>query len=409
MKTNDIHIELPYSKSLSNRWLMLNYQLRDVYVLRNLSDADDTRLLKQLLRQLRQGDATVFHCENAGTVARFLLALLAFTPGNWMLTGTTRLCQRPFGALIKSLRDMGANIICRDQEGCLPVTIIGTSPKRKMAFIDPSESSQFVSSLMLVAPFLPLGMTLTLTDRPASRPYIEMTSHVLRAIGVEVVESANRRVYRIEPVNRNLPRKVQVQNMERDWSAAAFVYEAAALQQGKRIRMPGLTLSDTMQGDSIVARLFAPLGVMSKELRSPYRQGTRSVVVEGGGEVQSTVEYNFLDCPDLFPSIAVTCAVLGVNARFKGVAHLQQKESDRLIAIQAELSKMGGELVLSSKEATLVPHPLHPVHPVCTYGDHRIAMAFGILKLRFPELVIEHPEVVSKSFPTFWDQMASLM
>ena len=202
MKTNDIHIELPSSKSISNRWLVLNHIAGYPFVLRNLSTADDTQLLQTLLGQLRRGTTTHFHCHNAGTVARFLLALLAVTPGQWSLSGDERLKQRPFGPLINSLRSMGCNIRCTEQEGCLPVSIEGYLPQRKMVDIDPSASSQFVSAMLLVGPLLPQGLTLTLTDRAASRPYIDMTLAVLNQAGIETSVSANRRVYRVAQIGR---------------------------------------------------------------------------------------------------------------------------------------------------------------------------------------------------------------
>ena len=280
MKTNDIHIELPSSKSISNRWLLLNHIAGYPFVLRNLSTADDTQLLQTLLGQLRRGTTTHFHCHNAGTVARFLLALLAVTPGQWSLSGDERLKQRPFGPLINSLRSMGCNIRCTEQEGCLPVSIEGYLPQRKMVDIDPSASSQFVSAMLLVGPLLPQGLTLTLTDRAASRPYIDMTLAVLNQAGIETSVSANRRVYRVAPLPSGGLKKNLAVSIERDWSSASFVYAAAALVPGIRLRMPGLSLTNSCQGDKVVAQIFERLGVTTREVRSPYRSNVRSVTVE---------------------------------------------------------------------------------------------------------------------------------
>ena len=177
MNTNDVHIELPTSKSLSNRWLVLNYLLGNAFMLRHLSSSDDTELLSTLLSQLRNGRTSQFYCHNAGTVARFMLAILAITPGSWILYGDKRLNDRPMAPLIDALRGMGCSILCTEREGFLPVSISGLPPTRKMAELDPSASSQFVSAMLLIGTQLPNGITLTLTDRASSRPYSETSRH----------------------------------------------------------------------------------------------------------------------------------------------------------------------------------------------------------------------------------------
>lgn len=405
MTTNDIHIDLPTSKSLSNRWLVLNHLLGSPFLLRKTSSADDTQLLALLLRQLKRGSSTHFYCQNAGTVARFMLAILAITPGKWTLSGDPRLKERPMAPLIEALRGMGCDILCTEHEGFLPLTITGTTPARKMAELDPSASSQFVSAMLLIGPCMPNGLTLTLTDRASSRPYVEMTCAVLRQAGIEASVSANNRVYRVGERRAALSASKPVVTIERDWSSASYIYAAAALLPGVRMRMPGLSLSHTLQGDSVVAQLFADLGVTTQELRSPYRAATRSIAIRGGGTAKTLFEYNFIDCPDLLPAVLVTCAALGIKAKLKGVKNLRIKESDRLEALRQELAKMGGRMTISETSVTLYPSVLHPTEPVCTHNDHRIAMAFAVLTLRYPDLVIQNPETVSKSFPNFWEQL----
>ena len=405
MKTNDAHIELPTSKSLSNRWLVMNYVAGGQFLLRKLSDADDTQLLQLLLNQLRRGSTNHFYCHNAGTVARFLLALLAVTPGEWTLSGDERLQQRPMAPLINALRSMKCQIECIGQEGYLPVRITGYVPQNKMTELDPTESSQYVSALLLVAPLLPNGITLTLTDRASSRPYIEMTCSVLRSAGLEATVSPNNRVYRVSELTQSCKLRQQIVEMERDWSSASYVYAAAAICPGHRLRMPGLSMTNSCQGDSVAAAIFKRLGVTTTELRSPYRPSVKSIAVEGS-EPESNFEYNFIDCPDLLPAVVVTCAALGVKARLKGVRNLRIKESDRLSVLQSELGKMGGKMTITQNEVRIVPSKLHnPVDIICAHGDHRIAMAFGVLSLRFPELTVDDPDIVSKSFPSFWKQL----
>lgn len=404
MKTNDLHIALPSSKSISNRWLVLNYLMGNAYVLRNLSPSDDTALLQTLLGQLKRGTTTSFMCGNAGAVARFMMAVLALTPGEWTLDGDERLRQRPMAPLIEALRSMGCPIQCLGNEGYLPVHLTGYMPKYKMTELDPSESSQYVSAMLLAGPLLPQGLTLTLTDRAASRPYIDMTLKVLSSAGIRTSVSANQRVYRVWPLDNALRRK-QAVDMERDWTSASYIYAAAALLPGFRMRMQGLSLSTSCQGDRVTAEIFQHLGVVTREVRSPYRKEVRSITVEGTGEYLSSLEYNFIDCPDLMPTVLVTCAAMGVKARLKGVKNLRVKESDRIHALSEELGKMGCHITQTATEVRLSKANLTPKEPVNVHGDHRIAMAFGVLTLRYPDLVIENPECVSKSFPNFWEQI----
>ena len=405
MNTNDIHITLPASKSLSNRWLVLNHLLGGPFILHNLSKADDTMLLQALLNQLQHKTGNVFYCGNAGTVSRFMLAILAITPGQWTLSGDDRLKERPIAPLVDSLRSMGCKIEYTEKESHLPVSITGTKPQRKMAEVDPSASSQFVSALLLIGAVLPNGITVTLTDRASSRPYIEMTINVLKQAGFETFISPNNRVYRIGERLPLTKRNNTLINIEHDWSSASYIYAAAALLPGVRFRMQGLSLTGSLQGDKVAAEIFEHLGVTTREVRSPYRSDVRSIVVVGSGIPEKSLEYNFIDCPDLLPAVLVTCAAMGVKAKLKGVKNLRVKESDRLKALQNELLKMNGKMTCTSTETRIIPSELHPTESVNTYNDHRIAMSFGILSLKFPELIIEQPEQVSKSFPNFWEQL----
>lgn len=416
MKTNDLHIELPASKSLSNRWLVLNHIMGTLsegnsphkglpFMLQHLSDADDTQLMAALLAQLRHGSSNLFYCHNAGTVARFMLALLAVTPGQWRLTGDDRLKQRPMQPLIQCLRSMGCQIVCSEEEGHLPLDITGYMPQYRMAEIDPNESSQYVSAMMLIGCMLPNGLTLTLTDRAASRPYIEMTSTLLTQAGIKNSVSPNRRVYRVEALTPQSHNKKQVVNIEPDWSSASYIYAAACLVPGLRIRMKGLSYSHSTQGDRVAKELFAQLGVETQELRSPYRANTRSIAIVGTGSHPDSFEYNFIDCPDLLPAVLVSCAALGMKARLRGIKNLRIKESDRIDALKQELEKMGATITQTATEVRLAAAQLKPCASISTHADHRIAMAFGVLTLIFPDMVIEEPEQVSKSFPDFWHQL----
>ena len=405
MNTNDIRINLPASKSMSNRWLMINHLTGSHFRVNKLSTSGDTRLLRRLLEQLEAGTSNLYYCDNAGSVARFLMPLLAITQGHHILTGDARLQQRPMAPIIEALRQMGLRVECTENEGFLPVHIQGGVPTKRTVSVDPLLSSQFVSALLLIAPRLPEGISLTMTQRPTSRPYIEMTCDALRQAGVEVRRSSNGRTYYVQPISQK-PKAATI-TIERDWSAASYFYTMALLRPELRIRLLGLQL-DSCQGDSAADTFFRQLGVQSTEVRSPYRAASRSVTLQGGGEHQKSVQFNCLDCPDLVPTFAVAAAAVGVRTILKGVSNIALKESDRMEAITTELRRMGGKVNATGEELHILPSELHPTETVHTYGDHRIAMAFAPLRLRFPGLEIENPDVVGKSFPEFWDEFAKV-
>ena len=401
MNTNDIRINLPASKSMSNRWLMINHLMGSHFRIGKLSTSNDTKLLRRLLTQLEERSSDVFYCDNAGSVARFMMPLLAFSSGHYVLTGDERLCHRPMAPLIDALRQMGIRVECTEQEGFLPIQIQGGVPNKRTVSVDPLLSSQFVSALLLVAPKMPEGISLTMTQRPTSRPYIEMTCDALRQAGVEVRRSSNGRTYYVQPYEgRPKPASITI---ERDWSSASYFYTMALLRPELRIRLLGLQL-DSCQGDNATDRFFRQLGVTSTEVRSPYRATGRSVTLQGGGEHPKSVQFNCIDCPDLVPTFAVAAAAAGVRAVLKGVSNIALKESDRREAITTELHRMGVTVISTDEELHIQPSVLKPKEMVRTYGDHRIAMAFAPLRLLFPDLKIENPDVVGKSFPEFWEE-----
>ena len=406
MNTNDIRISLPASKSMSNRWLMINHILGGRFRISKLSSSGDTRLLRRLLTQLEEGTSEVFYCENAGSVARFMMPLLAITSGHHILTGDTRLRQRPMAPLIEALRQMGLRVECTEEEGFLPVSIQGSTPTRRTVQVDPLLSSQYVSALLLIAPLMPEGISLTMTGRPTSRPYIEMTAAALTEAGINVRHSSNGRTYYVQPT-AGTPKSKTV-TIERDWSSASYFYTMALLRPDLRIRLLGLQL-DSCQGDCATDAFFRQLGVVSTEVRSPYRSAARSITLQGGGTHPKQIQFNCIDCPDLVPTFAVAAAAAGVRVTLKGVSNIALKESDRMEAITTELRRMGAQVNATNDTLSILPSQLHPTEPVQTYGDHRIAMAFAPLRLRFPDLQIEHPEVVEKSFPEFWDEFGKIV
>ena len=412
MNTNDIRINLPASKSMSNRWLMINHITGSHFRIGKLSTSADTRLLRKLLAQVEENaaaersDSDLYYCDNAGSVARFMMPLLAVTPGYHVLSGDDRLRERPMAPIIDALRQMGLRVEWTEKEGFLPVQIQGGVPVRRTVSVDPLLSSQFVSALLLVAPRLPEGISLTMTQRPTSRPYIEMTADALRMAGIEVRRSSNGRTYYVQPL-QGKPKAASI-TIERDWSSASYFYTMAMLRPGTRIRLLGLQL-DSCQGDSAADGFFRQLGVVSTEVRSPYRAAGRSITIQGGGEMVKSIQFNCIDCPDLVPTFAVAAAAAGVRTILKGVGNIALKESDRMVAITNELRRMGGRVNSTGDELHILPSTLKPTEMVRTYGDHRMAMAFAPLRLRFPDLKIENPEVVDKSFPEFWEEFEKVL
>ena len=406
MNTNDIRINLPASKSMSNRWLMINHMIGSHFRIGKLSTSNDTKLLRNLLAQIENHTSDVYFCENAGSVARFMMPQLAMTSGHHLLTGDERLLQRPMAPLIDALRQMGFRVECTEREGFLPVQIQGGVPNKRTVQVDPLLSSQFVSALLLAAPKMPEGISLTMTQRPTSRPYIDMTCDALLQAGIEVRRSSNGRTYYVQPF-QGKPKPATI-TIERDWSAASYFYTMALLRPELRIRLLGLQL-DSCQGDSATDRFFRQLGVVSTEVRSPYRASSRSITVQGGGEKAKTLQFNCIDCPDLVPTFAVAAAAAGLRTVLKGVSNIALKESDRREAITTELRRMGVTVNSSNEELHILPSKLKPAGMVHTYGDHRIAMAFAPLRLIFPDLEIENPDVVGKSFPEFWEEFDKIL
>lgn len=389
-----IQITLPSSKSLSNRWLVLDYLSHNGIKIKNLSTADDTQLLKRLLRQLKMGRRHNFDCHDAATAARFLVGLCAVTPGTHNITGSERLCQRPMAPLFDALRSMGCSIKCMGKEGYLPVKIEGFTPVMgTRVVVDCAQSSQFASSMLLSAACAAHGFAVELQNVSASEPYINMTLQTLTDAGVNWTLKGNPPAYYVE---HNIP-NCDVVSIEKDWSAASYFYAMAALRPGMRLHMSGLTYPSS-QGDCVVLDIFAQLGVNSEV-------NGLALEIEGTDECVACLEHDFTHTPDLVPTVAVCCAALGIEAHLTGVANLRLKESDRINAITTELVKMGCKIESSDNEIHILPSELNITGPVETYNDHRIAMAFATLKMIWSDLEVTNPDVVSKSFPQYFEML----
>jgi 3-phosphoshikimate 1-carboxyvinyltransferase len=399
-------LQLPFSKSISNRLLMIRSLSGQDFSIHNLSDSGDTVLLSRLLEEISARSHTegmhILDTGNAGTVMRFLTAYLASVPGKWILTGSDRMKERPIGILVDALKPLGAHIEYLSGLGFPPVMIKGTRLKGGEIIIDPGISSQFVSALILVAPAIPGGLTLHLRGPAVSFPYIDMTIRLMGDYGIRIQRDKTRIVIPEAPV---VPRGYEV---ETDWSSAAFWYEAAAFADEVDLVLTGLR-NDSLQGDSILARIYSEFGVQTEFL-------DRGVRLTRGPRETPSFSFNFSDYPDIAPAVITTCAVLCIHGRFEGLKNLKIKESDRLLAMKKELDKLG--IVLEADSTGDHIRKIEVTHTQLnvaqqesgfdTYGDHRMAMTFAPLALLLGSVRIHEPDVVDKSYPGYWEDLKKM-
>lgn len=398
-KVINTEVSLPFSKSISNRLLIMRYLSGDTIEIDNLSSADDTRLMESLLRKIRvhisssvTSEPCEIDCSNAGTVLRFLTALLAFIPGKWFITGSQRMQQRPLEPLVRALSTLGIQITYTGEYGYPPILVTGTQVKGGRIGVETSFSSQYLSALLMIGPALTEGLTIETHGVDVSRPYAEMTVGLLRRAGINI-KSING-TYTVYPGAFN-PVKFSV---EPDWSSASYWYEIAALVPGSKILLKGLSMK-SVQGDCVVAEIFKEFGVNSFE-------SDAGILIESKPEVTGLFEFDFSNYPDLVPAVAAACTALGIKARLTGLAHLRIKESDRIQALVQELKNINNtisvrnnnEISINKGEESI---PLHPV-TFNTYDDHRMAMALAPLAALFKNATIRDPAVVNKSYPDFW-------
>ena len=409
--------QLPASKSISNRALVISAlacrsdadchgMLYDAARLpENLSDCDDTRTLLQALAMLdgrsRKADV-VIDIGAAGTAMRFLTALLATSEGSFLLTGTERMKRRPIGILVEALQQLGADIRYEGEEGFPPLRISGRQLDGGIVEMQGSVSSQYISALLMLAPVLHNGLELRLKGDIVSRPYIDLTLWMMREFGADAGWTSGN-VITVRPSGyQHRPYLI-----ENDWSAASYWYEMMALtaDEDAEIRLPGLHDS-SKQGDAAVRYIFSMLGVKTEVSRS-VEGGT--IVLRKSDRVAPRLDYDFVNSPDLVQTIVVTCAAKGIPFHFRGLQSLRIKETDRIDALVRELRKVGFVLrVENADELVWDGERCEPsLEPIDTYEDHRMALSFAPLSLRFPQISIRHPQVVTKSYPHFWDSLRS--
>ncbi|GET33074.1 3-phosphoshikimate 1-carboxyvinyltransferase [Prolixibacter bellariivorans] len=387
-------ITLPASKSISNRVLIINALSYSPYTIDNLSDSDDTRVMSSVLN----ASTNEFDIGHAGTAMRFLTAFLSKIMGQWTLTGSERMKQRPIGILVDALRKLGAVIDYVEEEGYPPLRITGTALKGGVLELDGSVSSQYISALLMIAPSIQNGLTLRLKNKIASRPYIELTLKLMKKFGVRYIWKGNE--IRIEEQTYKPVRF----SVEADWSGASYWYQIAAMTDDFDLLLKGLRLQ-SLQGDAILAKWFDQyFGVQSKQEGNDVRI-TRKETPE-----LKRLDLNFVENPDVAQTFAVLCVAKRIPFHFTGLHTLKIKETDRIAALQNECAKLGAKLAEPQQGEIawdgILDENIDAIAAVIdTYHDHRMALAFAPAALVYDTLKIADPMVVTKSYPDFYEDL----
>ena len=394
-------IQLPASKSISNRALIIYALSGGRNLPENLSDCDDTEVIIEALRYMPDE----ININAAGTAMRFMTAYLSVMRGTHVITGTERMQHRPIAILVDALRKLGAQIEYVGQEGFPPLKITGKKLQGGLLAIPGNVSSQYISALLMIGPMLKEGLTLQLTGEIISRPYIDLTLWMMGEFGAEAEWSSADTI-----TVDHKPYKGRDYYIESDWSGASYWYEMVALSNDRNaeVRLTGL-MDGSMQGDSTSRYIFSLLGV--KTIFETQTKGVpQMVTLKKNGRGVTKLEYDFVNAPDLAQTFVVTCAALDIPFHFKGLATLKIKETDRIEALKREMAKLG--YVIHDANDSELYWDGERCEPqlelgIDTYEDHRMALAFAPFAMKQEGLIINNPQVVTKSYPKFWEDLKS--
>ena len=387
---------LPASKSIANRALVIAALCGTEEKLNNLSDCDDTQAV---IRALSSNDE-VKNIGAAGTAMRFLTAYYAISSESVVMTGTERMKNRPISILVNALRSLGADIEYVEKEGFPPLKINGKKLRGGELHVKGDVSSQYLSAILMIAPYTQDGITLVIEGDLVSRPYLQMTLSLMQDFGVSYTWNEN--VIEIKPAEY----KQMEFTVENDWSAASYWYSVVALSENKSVKLKYL-LADSLQGDSHLVELYKPLGVETQ-----FVDG--GVVLSKNAEVELPKIYDISlkEQPDLAQTLVVSCLFMNVPFRFSGLGNLKIKETDRIEALINECKKLG--YVLNEVESGVLSWSGERCVPddeivIKTYEDHRMAMAFAPAVIKLGSIIISEPDVVSKSYPSFWQEFEKVL
>lgn len=389
-------IQLPSSKSISNRALIINALSYSPYPIKNLSDSDDTKVMEAAL----YSNNTHFDIGHAGTAMRFLTAFLAKIVGEWEITGSERMQQRPIKILVDALKELGAKIEYLKNDGYPPLRIYGSHLEGKIIELDGSISSQYITALLLIAPTIQNGLTLKLNGEITSRSYIKLTLELMAKFGIRYQWRDNEIIV---PEQHYFPMDY---TCEADWSGASYWYEIMTLADSGKVFLENLHL-ESLQGDAEIAAWFEPFGVTSTQLKN-------GVELEKVKNIQpERLDLDFIENPDVAQTLACLCVAKQIPFHFTGLKTLKIKETDRITALQSELAKFGarleepanGELAWDGKTDTEIIEE-KPV--IKTYHDHRMALAFAPMALAGYSMEVDDPMVITKSYPGFWEDLKKI-
>ena len=390
-------IKITGSKSETNRLLLLQ-ALYPNLVLDNTSNSDDSEVMLKALQnfQLPTSNFQLVDVHHAGTAMRFLTAYFSIQEGKEVvLTGSSRMKERPIKILVEALNQLGADISYEENEGFPPIKIIGKKLIQNKVSLPANVSSQYISALLLIAPKLENGLELTLEGEITSVPYIKMTLTLLNEIGVKTSFVGNK--ISVKP-------KFTIHNsqftIESDWSSASYWYSIVALSEIDFQVTLSSYKKNSLQGDSALANIYQDFGV-----ETVFNEDNSITITKTKNHQLSIVNYQLNNCPDIAQTIAVTCFGLGIGCHLTGLHTLKIKETDRLEALKTELTKLGATISVTNESLTLeASNHINENIAIDTYQDHRMAMAFAPLALKI-SLTINQAEVVSKSYPDFWEDL----
>ena len=393
------NVILPASKSVSNRALII-YALSGGRVLpQNLSDCDDTEVIINALRYMPKE----IDIKAAGTAMRFMTAYLSVMRGTHIITGTERMKHRPIGILVDALRSLGAQIEYVGEEGYPPLRITGKKLEGGRLEIAGNVSSQYISAVLMIGPMLDNGLELQMTGEMISRPYIDLTLWMMNEFGANA-EWTSADTILVKPQ----PYKDFEYLIENDWSGASYWYEILALADDKEAEVKLSGLKDvSKQGDSVARYIFSLLGVKTK-FQSTQTTKPQTVTIKKNGRCVPRLEYDFVNAPDLAQTFVVTCAAMNIPFHFRGLSTLKIKETDRIEALKTEMQKLG--YVLESRNDSELVWDGERCEPqmeqgIDTYEDHRMALAFAPYAMKTGSIIINNPEVVTKSYPRYWEAL----
>lgn len=385
-------IKITGSKSETNRLLFLQ-SLFPNFKIQNKSNSDDSSVMQAALKST----SDFIDINHAGTAMRFLTSYFSQLEGREViLTGSERMQQRPIKILVDALRSLGASIEYEKKQGYPPLRIKGKKLDGGTISLPADISSQYISSLIMLGAVLKAGIELNLKGTITSMPYINMTLDLLKRLGIKTEFKGHRILVKNTSKSKNT-----IQVVESDWSSASYFFSIAALSDKAKIYLSNYK-SNSLQGDSILRIIYKQLGVNS------YFEGNNLILEKENISSPKRIKWDLSNAPDIAQTIAVSCYGLGVACDLEGLHTLKIKETDRLVALDTELSKLGAKISVTNKSLHLASdQDFQKGITISTYNDHRMAMAFAPLALKIP-LSVKKAEVVSKSYPSFWEDLNSL-